>query len=137
MMVNQVPSSGKIVIGQIHVNRSNEPLLKVEYQYKETTKTGNIVAKLRPTPGQDEPDVITIATGVPMNKNFNYVIRLTKGGTLSVKAFNATWNVKIDRKWNTMPMYFKAGVYVQDNTGYVTEGGSTSFSRLQIIHTQG
>ena len=43
--VDQVPSSGKIVIGQIHCYQSTEPLLKVEYQYKEKLKTGNIVAK--------------------------------------------------------------------------------------------
>jgi len=137
MMVTKVPSSGKVVIGQIHVNGSNEPLLKVEYQYKEKTKTGNIVAKLRPSPGQEDPDVITIATGVPMNKNMNYVIHLTKTGVLSVTAANVVWTINIDSDWKTKPMYFKAGVYVQDNTGYATEGGSTTFSKLQIVHTKG
>jgi hypothetical protein len=137
MMVTQVPSSGKVVIGQIHVNGSNEPLLKVEYQYKEKTKLGNIVAKLRPTPGQEDPTVITIATGVPMNKNMNYVIHLTKAGVLSVTAANVVWTTNIDSGWKTKPLYFKAGVYVQDNTGYATEGGSTTFSKLQIVHTKG
>ncbi|WP_311971910.1 polysaccharide lyase family 7 protein [Pseudomonas baltica] len=137
MMVNQVPSSGKVVIGQIHVNGSNEPLLKVEYQYKEKLGNGNIVAKLRQTPGQDDPTVITIATGVPMNKNINYMIHLTKAGTLSVTAYSFKWSTKVDPQWATKPLYFKAGVYVQDNTGYATEGGSTTFTKLVIGHTQG
>ncbi len=137
MMVNQVPSSGKVVIGQIHVNGSNEPLLKVEYQYKEKLGTGNIVAKLRQTPGQEDPTVITVATGVPMKKNLNYMIHLTKAGTLSVTAYNFNWTTKVDPQWATKPLYFKAGVYVQDNTGYATEGGSTTFTKLVIGHTQG
>jgi hypothetical protein len=137
MMINQVPSSGKVVIGQIHVNGSNEPLLKVEYQYKDKLGNGNIVAKLRQSPSQDDPTVITIATGVPMKKNINYMIHLTKAGTLSVTAYNFKWNTKVDSGWATKPLYFKAGVYVQDNTGYATEGGSTTFSKLVIGHTQG
>lgn len=137
MMVNQVPSSGKVVIGQIHVNGSNEPLLKVEYQYKEKLGTGNIVAKLRQTPDQDDPTVIIVATGVPMNKNLNYLIHLTKAGTLSVTAYNFVWTTQVGSAWATKPLYFKAGAYVQDNTGYATEGGSTTFSKLVIGHTKG
>lgn len=35
LAVNKVPSSGKVVIGQIHAYESQKPLIKVEYQYKE------------------------------------------------------------------------------------------------------
>lgn len=136
LTVNQVPSTGKIVIGQIHVEGSNEPLLKVEYQYKEKLGTGNIVAKVRPTPGQTEPTVITVATGVPMNQKFAYTIRLTPGGTLYVAAANFSWQQKIDSAWKTKPMYFKAGVYTQDNTGYATEGGKVTFYKLDVQHTK-
>lgn len=137
MMVNQVPSTGKVVIGQIHVNGSTEPLIKVEYQYKEKTKTGNIVAKVRMSPGQADPDVIIVASGVPLNKNFNYVIQLSKTGVLNVTAYNTSWTTTIDSAWSTKPMYFKAGVYTQDNTGYATEGGATTFSKLAIVHSKG
>ncbi|WP_163028646.1 polysaccharide lyase family 7 protein, partial [Pseudomonas viridiflava] len=68
--VDQVPSSGKIVIGQIHCYQSTEPLLKVEYQYKEKLQNGNIVAKFRRTP-DTEIEVIIIAQGVPMNQGIN------------------------------------------------------------------
>ena len=33
LTVNQVPSSGKIVIGQIHAYDSQKPLIKLEYQF--------------------------------------------------------------------------------------------------------
>jgi hypothetical protein len=31
-------------------------------------------------------------------------------------------------------LYFKAGVYVQDNSGYTSEGGKVKFSVLDIDH---
>lgn len=133
LMVNQVPSTGKIVIGQIHCYRSTEPLLKVEYQYKEKLQTGNIVAKFRRTPDA-EIEVITIAQGVPLNQRFSYSIHLTPAGNLTVNASDAMWNVKLDSAWSTKLLYFKAGVYTQDNTGYATEGGAATFYKLTINH---
>ncbi|RRV07379.1 polysaccharide lyase family 7 protein [Pseudomonas sp. v388] len=133
LTVNQVPSSGKIVIGQIHAFQSTEPLLKVEYQYKEKLKTGNIVAKLRRSPDA-EIEVITVAQGVPMNERFSYSIHLTPAGNLSVNAYDSVWNVKLDSAWSTRLLYFKAGVYTQDNTGYATEGGAATFYKLTINH---
>lgn len=134
LTVNQVPSSGKVVIGQIHQYGSNEPLLKVEYQYKDAKRLGNIVAKLRPTPDQDEPMVIIIASGVPMATRFTYTIHLTPGGQLLVNAASAQWSYKLDPGWKTKDLYFKAGVYTQDNTGYATEGGQVTFYKLTAEH---
>jgi hypothetical protein len=134
LMVNQVPSTGKVVIGQIHQFGSNEPLLKLEYQYKEKTKLGNIVAKLRPTPDQDEPTVIQIASSVPLSTQFNYTIHLTPGGSLVVNAANTQWSRELDPTWKTKDLYFKAGVYTQDNTGYATEGGRVTFYNLTAEH---
>lgn len=135
LMVNQVPSTGKIVIGQIHVFNSNEPMLKVEYQYKEKTADGNVVAKLRQSPADADGAVITIATGVKLNTRFAYVLHLAKDGTLSVTVADKTYVVKIDAKWSTAAFYYKAGAYVQDNTGYATEGGAVTFYSLAITHT--
>lgn len=136
LTVGQVPSTGKIVIGQIHVEGSNEPLLKLEYQYKEKLGTGNLVIKVRPTPDQTEPTVINVASGVPLNQKFNYTIHLSPGGNLSVSAANLNWQQKIGSGWKNKPMYFKAGVYTQDNTGYATEGGKATFYKLAIQHTK-
>ena len=38
--------------------------------------------------------------------------------------------------WRDKPLYFKAGVYVQDNTGYTSEGGKVTFSKLDIDHNK-
>ena len=134
LAVNQVPSSGKIVIGQIHAYESQKPLVKVEYQYKTKTLTGNIVAKVRMHPDDDEGRVITIATGVKLNQQFSYLIHLSPGGALGISAAGYQWDTNISATWRNKPLYFKAGVYVQDNTGYTSEGGMVTFSKLDIDH---
>jgi hypothetical protein len=134
--VNQVPSSGRIVIGQIHAYNSTEPLLKVEYQFKDATGTGNIVAKVRNRFDDKHSRVIQIAEGVPMNEPFKYIIHLSPGGELSVSARNMNWSSPISATWRDKPLYFKAGVYTQDNTGYTSEGGKATFYRLDIDHNK-
>lgn len=134
--VNQVPSSGKIVIGQIHAYNSTEPLLKVEYQFKEATQTGNIVAKVRNRFDDKESRVIPIAEGVPLNEEFKYIIHLSRTGELSVSARDRNWSSAISATWRDKPLYFKAGVYTQDNTGYTSEGGKATFYRLDIDHNK-
>ena len=132
--VNQVPSSGKVVIGQIHAYDSQKPLIKLEYQFKEKTQSGNIVAKVRMRPDDGESRVITVATNVPMDKSFTYVINLNKAGLLSVEAADGQGNDRIGAAWGAKPLYFKAGVYVQDNSGDSKEGARVTFAKLDIDH---
>jgi hypothetical protein len=134
LTVSEVPSSGRVVIGQIHQYNSNDPLLKVEYQWIDNERLGNIVAKLRKTPGQNDPTVITVAEKVPLQKPFSYVISLTKGGKLSVAAADYGWKTNLSSSWKNKPLYFKAGVYTQDHTGYGSEGGRVIFQNLSVSH---
>jgi len=134
LAVNQVPSSGKLVIGQIHAYDSQKPLVKLEYQYKSTTATGNIVAKVRMRPDDAEGRVITIASGVKLDRDFSYLIHLSPGGALGISAAGSQWDSQISSTWRNKPLYFKAGVYVQDNSGNSQEGGKVTFSKLDIDH---
>jgi hypothetical protein len=134
LKVTEVPSSGRVVIGQIHQYNSNDPLLKVEYQFMDNDRQGNIVAKLRKSPSQDDPTVITIAENVPLNKPFSYVITLMKSGKLAIKAADYGWNTELSSSWKQKPLYFKAGVYTQDHTGYTSEGGRVVFENLSVSH---
>ena len=134
LTVNQVPSTGKIVIGQIHAYESQKPLIKLEYQFKEKTQTGNIVAKVRMRPDEEESRVITVASNVPLEKSFTYVINLNKAGLLSVYAADGEWNERIGAAWGAKPLYFKAGAYVQDNSGDSKEGAKVTFDKLDIDH---
>ncbi|MDY7567681.1 polysaccharide lyase family 7 protein [Pseudomonas sp. RTC3] len=134
LAVNQVPSSGRIVIGQIHAYESTEPLLKVEYQYKDATKSGIVVAKVRNRFDDQKSRVIIIAENVPLNEQFKYIIHLSPGGDLGVSVRDANWSSPISATWRDKPLYFKAGVYAQDNSGYTNEGGMATFYKLDIDH---
>ncbi|MDP9938626.1 polysaccharide lyase family 7 protein [Ectopseudomonas alcaliphila] len=133
LSVSQVPSTGKIVIGQIHASKSSAPLLKLEYQYKTKTADGNIVAKVRMTP-TSEIQVVTVSSGIRLNQPFNYVINLKPDGTLAIQLDRTSWSTRLDSSWAAKPLYFKAGVYTQDNTGYETEAGAARFDQLSIEH---
>lgn len=136
LAVKQVPSSGKIVVGQIHAYNSTKPLVKVEYQYKPRQGSGNVVAKVRMRPDDDEGRVITIARNVPMDREFSYLIHLSPGGALGISAAGYQWDGQLSATWRDKPLYFKAGVYVQDNSGYTSEGGKVTFSKLDIDHNK-
>ncbi|EJN19151.1 Alginate lyase [Pseudomonas sp. GM79] len=134
LTVSKVPSTGKIVIGQIHAYKSQKPMVKLEYQYKDSSETGNIVAKVRMHPDDDTARVITIATGIKLDREFSYLIHLSPGGALGISAAGYQWDTDISAMWRDKPLYFKAGAYVQDNTGYTSEGGEVNFSKLDIDH---
>ncbi|MGQ3319774.1 polysaccharide lyase family 7 protein [Pseudomonas brassicacearum subsp. neoaurantiaca] len=134
LAVSQVPSTGKVVIGQIHAKDSTSPMVKLEYQYKTYSSTGNIVAKVRMRPDDETGQVITIATGIKLNQSFSYLIHLSPAGVLTINGAGYQWSSPINSTWCDKPLYFKAGVYVQDNTGYPTEGGTVTFSLLDIDH---
>ncbi|OHC26824.1 MAG: alginate lyase [Pseudomonadales bacterium RIFCSPLOWO2_12_59_9] len=133
LKVSQVPSTGKLVIGQIHSADSNWPLLKLEFQMK-SSGTANLVYKIRLKPTDAESTTHVLVSGVPLNQSFSYYVHLTPAGTLSISFNSVNWYGKIDPAWAVKPLYFKAGVYTQDNTGYETEAGAASFSRLEIEH---
>ncbi|MDA8484937.1 polysaccharide lyase family 7 protein [Pseudomonas resinovorans] len=134
LAVSQVPSTGKLVIGQIHAFGSSSPLLKLEYQFKTTSQTANIVAKVRNSPTEETSTVISLLSGIPLNQRFSYVIDLSPKGVLSVMVNGSLWSQQLSTAWAPKPLYFKAGVYAQDNTGYETEAGKATFYSLMIEH---
>jgi hypothetical protein len=140
LAVNQVPSSGKVIVGQIHDNGaggiSDQPLIKLVYEFNSSSGTGTLVAQVRSTPTSTGSTDYTVATGIKLNTQFSYQIQLLKTLTLSVQINGTTkYNKPVDPSWKTQGMYFKAGAYVQDNVGPSTEGGRVSFYGLTISHT--
>lgn len=85
-------------------------------------------------PDEDESRVITVASNVPLEKSFTYTINLNKAGLLSVYAADDEWNERIGAAWGSKLLYFKAGTYVQDNSGNSKEGARVTFAKLDIDH---
>jgi hypothetical protein len=132
LSVNQVPSTGRVVVAQIHAKNATAPLLKVVYRY--ANGTGNIDLEYRVNPTDVKSPVAYTVPNVPLDKAFAYAIQMNKQGKLTVLINNAGPQLQLAPSWYTYDFYFKAGVYTLDNVGYATEGGKVTYTRLEVSH---
>lgn len=140
LSVQKVPSTGKIVIGQIHSKDQpgsyNDPLIKIQYHY--LRGNGRIEALLRKRPGDSEVENILLAQNVDLNERFSYDLRVTPSGRLGVtinsKGDDGGLYRELSGYWGPQLLYFKAGAYIQDNYGTDTEGGRVTFYWLNGLH---
>ena len=155
LLITQVPSSKKVIIGKIQdkgttdaLNQivAKKTLVKIYYDLNTLDPNGLpcngcVYAKIRPIPAQDiYLKTVTLLKNTPLNKLFQYQIKLLRDGTLTVKINTAsttyTLNTSTDNTigWGTQELYFKAGMYIQDNGSSNSQGGAASFYSLQIKH---
>jgi hypothetical protein len=141
LKVEQVPSSNKVVIGQIHSTdvpgSQNDPLLKVQYHYRRGI--GRVELLLRARPGDSEVQNILLADNIQLGERFGYDLRVTPSGRLGVAVASSegdkgTHYRQLSSHWNTQYLYFKAGAYIQDNAGPDSEGGRVTFHHLNSLH---
>ena len=129
--VMEVPSGQKVVIGQIHgYSGKANPLIKLQF-FK-----GRIEALVKDKARKGRDIKLTFPE-VGLNKDFDYQIKL-HDGLLSVTVNGATQSVNVfekDPAWADQTLYFKAGVYPQDNEGPASEGARVSFSKLKVSHS--
>ncbi|MDP3845012.1 MAG: polysaccharide lyase family 7 protein [Pseudomonas sp.] len=133
LKVTQVPSTGKVVIGQIHSYKSTWPLLKLQFEMQ-SSGLAKLTAKIRNKPTDELSVSQTLLTNVPINQSFTYVVHLSPTGAMSIAFNGVKIFTRLDSAWAIKPLYFKAGAYTQDNTGYVSEAGAAIFSKLKIEH---
>ncbi len=130
--VMDVPSGQKVVIGQIHGYSGNaNPLIKLQF-FK-----GRVEALVKDK-ARGGRDIKLTFPEVGLDKEFVYQIKL-HDGLLSVTVNGVTQSVNVfetDPAWADQTLYFKAGVYPQDNEGPPTEGARVSFSKLQVTHSE-
>ena len=130
--VLQVPSSQKVIVGQIHgYSGTAKPLIKLQF-FK-----GRIEALIKNSPSaKDDKDIKLTWPQVGIDRDFDYMIKL-QDQQLSITVNGVTQTMDIGRNdvgWLQETFYFKAGAYTQDNTGPGTEGARVAFSRLAISH---
>ncbi|MOA59226.1 Alginate lyase [compost metagenome] len=89
---------------------------------------------MRNSPNDETSTVIPLLSGIPLNQRFSYLIELSPTGLLSVLVNGSLWSQQLATDWAPKPLYFKAGVYAQDNSGYETEAGAATFYSLKIEH---
>jgi hypothetical protein len=141
LSVQQVPSTHKVVIGQIHSTNepgsNNDPLVKLQYHYRRGV--GRLELLLRKRPGDGEVQNILLAENVQLNERFGYDLRVTPSGKLGVSVSSSdgdrgSYYQQLSGYWGTQQLFFKAGAYIQDNYGPADEGGRVTFYWLNSVH---
>lgn len=129
--VTQIPSSGKVIIGQIHgYTGAALPLVKLQYN------NGNVEVLIKTNANNDLTDKKYTFGNVGPNTNINYQIKVLNG-LVSVTVNGTTQSLNVfqtDPDWATNTLYYKAGSYCQDNAGTNGEGARVAFYSISRSH---
>ena len=129
--VTQVPSSGKVIIGQIHgYTGAALPLVKLQYN------KGTIEVLIKTNANDDLTDRKYTFMNVGLSNSIHYQIQVVNGLiAVAVNGMTNSLNVlQTDPDWATNTLYFKAGSYCQDNAGTIDEGSRVAFYALERWH---
>jgi poly(beta-D-mannuronate) lyase len=131
---------GNVVIGQIHGPTTE--VVRLHFVKLPTESTGRLYAAMEDISGHGvhSPDLVSNASGdgIRLGERFTYQIRLY-GTTLTVYIGRVDHpTVKyvrtIDSGYVGKNLYFKAGVYNQDNTGSTADYVQATFFKLTHTH---
>lgn len=127
--VELVPSSGKVIVAQIHAHGAPNPFVMV------TWWDGVIRIDMRSQADGDAANVIKIPC--PLSKLAKFSLEVREG----YFGFNLLGEtrgvVPVDPSWKPYPFYFKRGAYVIDHEGPETEGGWVVYERSYLGHIEG
>ncbi|WP_089166874.1 polysaccharide lyase family 7 protein [Azotobacter chroococcum] len=135
LTMKSLPSNGKTVIGQIHVVDNDRPPLKLFFD------NGKIRVGFRKTYNQVDPVNYVILQNVPLDAMFSYSIYAasTRAVKVSVQSGQNTGSIDLsfDSTWDSKKLYFKAGVYNQEDptaTTLSTSGSRALWHSLELLH---
>jgi hypothetical protein len=124
--VELAPSSGKVIIGQIHAHKAPNPFLMV------TWWNGVARVDLRLKPSGTAVKVLTVPC--KLGESFSYSLAMGTDDVLQIKLNGLVYAVTVDAAWTEFPFYFKAGAYVIDNEGPESEGGWVVYENFEVSH---
>lgn len=138
LKVNQVPSTGKVDIGQIHGDVTSNVMTILQYD------KGTIRANINFQPSVDSQVSLPFSSvGLPPSGTINYQLKMVPGAVF-VTVNGSTQAMVIDQSaatgWPGYPLYFKAGDYCQGNPSTeganppAGDGASVSFYSLGVSH---
>ncbi|MDO7876612.1 polysaccharide lyase family 7 protein [Hymenobacter sp. ASUV-10] len=147
------PSTGDIIIGQIHGGKVTENGVVTDYSSAPFVmlhvRNGQLFIVVKGTTSGNTGTVQqTLFTNVALTKKLVYKLR-TDGNRIYVAASCAdatpdpslpppsaagtvSWSVLVPTPWKTLPVRFAAGAYVQDVSTSATQGGRLAFSELTL-----
>lgn len=145
MTVLQVPKKGETVVGQIHVNGNTRPPVKLSFD-KAADGVGQLTVGFREVFDQVNPVDFVLMTNIPVGTRFTFNIHVTAfGAVLFSSSFTdangqkqtGNLTLQFDASWADQGIYFKAGVYNQEDPTtetLATEGSAALFHKLEITH---
>lgn len=133
LAVAQVPSTGDVVIGQLHSKDNPTPYVKLVYSMERGV--GYLGVALRRRPQDKASPIVMTYKSMPLGRFFDYSIEVAKDGRLHIKLAGMEYVDQVDPAWAAKRFYFKAGMYVLDNKGPASEGGMAVFDQLSVSHT--
>ena len=82
---------------------------------------------------------ILLAENVQLGERFGYDLRVTPSGRIGISVSSTEGDAgsyyrQLSSSWDTQYLYFKAGAYIQDNSGPDSEGGRVTFYHLNSLH---
>lgn len=123
MAVLQQPSSGKIIIGQIHGHSKGTEALKIWWN------NGQVQVGFKKEV-DDKEQRVTLLKNVPLGQTFDYSIR-QNNSDVEVKIGPQTTTFHFGDSWKSELVYFKAGNYLQDN-GSPVSSGLTAIYHIEV-----
>ena len=136
--VTQLPSSEKVIIGQIHSKTGlARPLVKLYYDGSKNPNRIRALIKEDADDPDNSSDVSYDFPNVPLNGIINYNIQMQDGVvTITVNGTTHDRDVfGLSSSWTDEAFYFKAGSYCQDNSGDSSEGARVAFYALSRSHS--
>jgi hypothetical protein len=123
--VTKVPDDPRVIIGQIHGHLDQSEIIKLYWD------NGSVRAAVEPNRSSE---VSLALGGNKLGDTLDYVIDM-QDGKLKVTVNGKTVSYDYTgATWKTDTYYFKAGAYVQDNTGSSSVGGRVQFYALEAEH---
>ncbi|MDC0709182.1 polysaccharide lyase family 7 protein [Stigmatella sp. ncwal1] len=133
---------GRVIVGQIH-GPDSEPIRL--YFHKRPSDTRGAIYFAHDTPSNSttyfpiigDPDQLNPSNGVLLGETWSYEIKVV-GQSMTVKVTPqgraaVTKTFTLESGYNNLSMYFKAGVYNQNNTGSASDYVQATF--YSVTHT--
>ncbi len=134
---------GRVIVGQIHGPDSEVIRL---YYHKRPTDTRGAIYFGHDSPSNSntyvaiigDPNNLNPANGILLGQVWSYEIKVV-GQTMTVKVTpqggsTTTVNFALESGYNNLDLYFKAGVYNQNNTGTSADYAQATFYSLTHVH---
>lgn len=127
--VELAPSSGKVIVAQVHGNKAPDPYLMVTWW--------NGVARIDVRPGPSGSAIKALEIPCALGEAFTYSLTIGLDRRLTVRLNGMQYNHQVSTIWDAYPFYFKQGAYVIDHDGPADEGGWVVYESCLVAHDRG